>query len=57
MRNDENKELRDFNRAMDRLLKVPPQIVKAAMEQEKRERAQKLKAPPPPPLQTTVRLS
>ena len=32
-----------FDKAMDKLLKVPPQIVKKAMEQEKRERAEERK--------------
>ncbi len=33
-------EYERFNQAMEKLLKVPPQIVKDAMEQEKRERAE-----------------
>ena len=36
----DDTELDKFNDAMDRLLKVPPQVVKNAMEQEKRERAE-----------------
>jgi len=33
-----------FDAAMDKLLKVPPQIVKDAMEQEKQHRAEERKA-------------
>lgn len=39
----EKTEAKKFHLAMDRLLKVPPQIVKAAMEQEKMERAHERK--------------
>ncbi len=40
MKSDHEK----FDSAMDKLLKVPPQIVKDAMEQEKREREERRKA-------------
>ena len=33
-----NNELENFNTGMARLLKANPQVVKAAMEQEKQER-------------------
>lgn len=38
--NPKNTEYERFDDAMDMLLKVPPQIVKDAMEAEKRERAE-----------------
>jgi hypothetical protein len=44
MKNNKDKELQDFNTAMDKLLKVPPQVVKAAMEAEKKAREQERKA-------------
>lgn len=37
-------EAEKFDSAMDKLLKVPPQIVKNAMEDEKRERAEERNA-------------
>ena len=37
-------ELDNFNEGMNKLLRVNPQIVKAAMEQEKQEREEERKA-------------
>ncbi len=37
-------EYDNFDQAMDKLLRVPPQIVKDAMEAEKKERAEERKA-------------
>lgn len=42
--NDHNAEHRRFDAAMDKLLKANPTVVKAAMEQEKKERAEERKA-------------
>lgn len=36
-----SSEAEKFDSAMDKLLRVPPQIVKDAMEAEKKQRAQK----------------
>lgn len=37
-------EYDNFDQAMDKLLRVPPQVVKDAMEAEKKERAEERKA-------------
>ena len=37
-------ESEEFDKAMDKLLKANPAVVKAAMEQEKKERAEERKA-------------
>jgi hypothetical protein len=42
--NKQNSELERFNAAMDKLLKANPAAVKAAMEQEKKQREQRRKA-------------
>jgi hypothetical protein len=39
-----NTEYEQFNMAMDKILRADPKIVKAAMEEEKRERAANPKA-------------
>lgn len=39
-----NPEYEQFNTAMDKILRADPKIVKAAMEEEKRERAANPKA-------------
>lgn len=41
--NPNNTEYKRFDEAMGKLLKVPPQIVKDAMEAEKQERAEQRK--------------
>ena len=42
-----NPEFNTFNEAMDTILRANPQIVKAAMEEEKKERAAKRLASDP----------
>lgn len=37
-------QFKTFDEAMDKILKVPPQVVKDAMEDEKREREKARKA-------------
>lgn len=39
-----NPEYDNFNKAMEKILKADPKIVKGAMEAEKRERAKERKA-------------
>lgn len=44
MSKEPNVEYERFNEAMNKLLKADPKTVKAAMEAEKKERAEKRKA-------------
>jgi hypothetical protein len=39
-REKQNDEYERFNEAMDQILKIPPEVVKAAMEDEKKKRAE-----------------
>ncbi len=40
----ESKEMEKFDAAMERLLKANPGVIRATMEQEKKERAEERKA-------------